>query len=301
MVIFACVKLQLNFALPTPLYLKNFLNLIRFPNLVLVVLSQSLVQACLLSSGINGEKLLEPDFWVLTLSTVLIAAAGYIINDYYDVKIDAINKPQRMVVGKLIRRRRAMFAHLLLSFVGIAAGFWLSIPVGLINTGAVLLLWGYSARLKKMMLIGNISIALLSASMLLIVAVYADSLNKVTVGYACFAFLISLIREIIKDIEDVKGDASFDCRTLPIVAGLRNTKLVLYPLCIIFLALIGAAILHNSTSTYFDIYMALLVLLPGIWLILKLVEADRKRDFTYLSNLNKFIMLSGILSMFFIL
>lgn len=297
---FARVKMWLNFALPTHLAMKAFLNLIRFPNLVLVILSQALVQACLLSKGIKGEKLLEPDFWALTLSTVFVAAAGYIINDYYDVKIDAINKPERMVVGKLIRRRRAMFAHLLLSFAGIAIGFWLSIPVGLINTGAVLLLWGYSARLKKMMLIGNITIALLSASMLLIVAVNADTLNKVTIGYACFAFLISLIREIIKDMEDVKGDASFDCQTLPIVAGLRNTKLVLYPLSTIFLALIIAAVVHGSTTIYFDVYMALLVLLPGIWLILKLIRADRKRDFTYLSNLNKFIMLTGILSMIFI-
>lgn len=280
--------------------MKAFLNLIRFPNLVLVVLSQALVQACLLTNGISWIKLLEPSFWALTLSTALIAAAGYIINDYYDVKIDAINKPERMVVGKVIRRRRAMFAHLFLSFTGVAIGLWLSIPVGLINFGAVMLLWGYSARLKKMVLIGNIVIALLAASMLLVVAVYANTLNKVTIGYAVFAFLISLIREIIKDMEDVKGDASFDCRTLPIVAGLRNTKRVLYPLAGLFLALIVAAILHSRTTIYFDSYMVLLVLPPCIWLILKLTRADKKRDFTYLSNLNKVIMLAGILSMLLI-
>lgn len=280
--------------------MKAFLNLIRFPNLVLVVLSQALVQACLLANGVSWEKLLEPAFWALTLSTALIAAAGYIINDYYDVKIDAINKPDRMVVGKLIRRRRAMFAHLVLSFTGIAIGLWLSIPVGLINAGAVLLLWGYSARLKKMMLVGNIVIALLSASMLLIVAVHANTLNKVTIGYSVFAFLISLVREIIKDMEDVKGDASFECRTLPIVAGLRNTKLVLYPLLISFLVLIVVAVLHTSTSIYFDLYMVLLVLAPSVWMVVKLIRADRKKDFTFLSNLNKAIMLAGILSMLFI-
>lgn len=280
--------------------MKAFLYLIRFPNLVLVVLSQSLVQTCLLSSGLDLGKLLAPDFWALTLSTVLVAAAGYIINDYYDVKIDAINKPDRMVVGKIIRRRRAMFAHMLLSFTGVAIGLWLSIPVGLINAGAVLLLWGYSARLKKMMLIGNVAIALLSASMLLIVAVHADMLNKVTIGYAAFAFLISLIREIIKDMEDVKGDSSFDCRTLPIVAGLRNSKLVLYPLIAVFLALILAAILHPSTTLYFGIYMAFLVFAPSVWLVIKLARADKKRDFTFLSKLNKCIMLTGILSMLLI-
>ena len=280
--------------------MKAILNLIRFPNLLLVVLSQALVQACLLASDISWSKLLDPAFLALTFSTACIAAAGYIINDYYDVKIDAINKPDKMVVGKFIRRRRAMFAHLVLSFIGVAIGLWLSVPVGLINFGAVMLLWGYSAHLKKMMLVGNITIALLSASMLLVVAVQAGILNKITLGYAGFAFLISLIREIIKDMEDVKGDASFDCRTLPIVAGLRHTKLVLYPLAGIFMALIVAAIVYPSTSIYFDGYMVVAVILPTILLVIKLARADRKRDFTYLSNLNKGIMLAGILSMLLI-
>ncbi|MCC9167761.1 geranylgeranylglycerol-phosphate geranylgeranyltransferase [Pontibacter harenae] len=277
--------------------MKAFLNLIRFPNLVLVVLSQALVQACLLASGVSWSRVLEPSFGMLTLSTVCIAAAGYIINDYYDIKIDAINKPSRVLVGKAIRRRRAMFAHLLLSFAGVALGLMLSIPVALINLGAVLLLWGYSARFKKMLLIGNIVIALLSASMLLVVAVYADMLNNVTLGYALFAFFISLIREIIKDVEDMKGDASFDCRTLPIVTGLPKTKLVLYPIIALFLVLLLASVFHPSTSFYFEAYMIILVLAPSIWMLIKLIRADRKRDFTFLSNLNKFIMLTGILSM----
>lgn len=279
---------------------KTFLRLVRFPNLILIVLSQALAQACLLSEGIKWQKVLEPGFLLLTLSTVLIAAAGYIINDYYDIKIDAINKPKRLLIGRKIRRRRAMFAHLILSTLGVLGGFWLSLPVGLINLGAVLLLWGYSARLKKMMLIGNVVISLLSASMLLVVAVYADTLNNITLGYAAFALLISLIREIIKDMEDVKGDASFDCRTLPIVAGLRKTKLVLYPLIAAFQAFLITVILHPATTPLFDAYMVLLVLIPSIWLIIKLVRADRKRDFTFLSNLNKFIMLTGILSMLLI-
>ncbi|WP_347157274.1 geranylgeranylglycerol-phosphate geranylgeranyltransferase [Pontibacter chitinilyticus] len=277
--------------------MKAYLRLIRFPNLILIVLSQALVQACLLAAGVNWAMILRPGFLVLTMSTVLIAAAGYIINDYYDVKIDAINKPDRMLVGKAIRRRPAMFAHMVLSAIGVVAGALLSISVGLINLGAVLLLWGYSARLKKLLLIGNSAIALLAASMLLVVAVYNHSLNKITLSYAFFAFLISLIREIIKDMEDVKGDASFDCRTLPIVVGLRKTKLVLYPLLALFLAFLLVVVFHPATNLLFDGYMLVFVLLPSIWLLLLLVRADRRRDFTFLSNLNKVIMLMGILSM----
>jgi len=288
-----------NFILPVPHFisLKAYLRLIRFPNLVLIVLSQALVQACLLAAGVNWSMVARPGFAALTLSTVFIAAAGYIINDYYDVKIDAINKPERMLVGKAVRRRRAMFAHLVLSFIGVVIGLALAIPVGLINLGAVLLLWGYSARMKKMLLVGNVVIALLAASMLLVVAVYNDALNKITLGYALFAFLISLIREIIKDMEDMKGDASFDCRTLPIVAGIRNTKLVLYPLVALFLLFLLVVVFHRRTALLFDSYMLVLVLLPSVWLVIKLARSDRRRDFTYLSSLNKFIMLTGILSM----
>lgn len=263
----------------------------------MIVLSQALVQACLLAPGIQWAKAINTGFLLLVFSTVCIAAAGYIINDYYDVKIDAINKPDRLLIGRQIRRRRAMFAHLILSALGVLIGLYLAIPVGLINLGAVLLLWGYSARLKKMLLIGNIVIALLSASMLLVVAVYDDTLNRITMGYALFALLISLIREIIKDIEDMKGDASFDCRTLPIVAGLRGAKLVLYPLIGIFQVFVLVVIFHPASLLLFDGYMVVLVLLPSTWLLFKLVRADRKRDFSFLSNLNKLIMLTGILSM----
>jgi 4-hydroxybenzoate polyprenyltransferase len=277
--------------------LKEFLYLIRFPNLLLIILSQALVQASLLSPGLDWARIAEPGFLMLTLATVCVAAAGYIINDYYDVKIDAINKPERVVVGKAIRRRPAMFTHMVLSFAGVALGFWLSIAVGLINLGAVLLLWGYSARFKKMPLVGNVVIALLGASMLLVVAVYAGKLNKITISYAVFAFLISLIREIIKDMEDVRGDASFDCRTLPIVLGIRRAKYVLYPIIAIFQAFLLVVIFHPVTNLGFDVYMLLFVLIPCIWMIVKLVRADKKRDFTFLSNLGKLIMLTGILSM----
>ncbi|AKD03034.1 prenyltransferase [Pontibacter korlensis] len=277
--------------------MKSILTLIRARNLVMIVMSQALVQACLLAPGVEWQRLLDANFWLLVLSTVCIAAAGYIINDYYDVKIDAINKPERLLVGRSIRRRRAMFAHMILSGVGILLGLLLSIPVAIINLGAVLLLWGYSARLKKLLLVGNVVIALLSASMLLVVAVYADTLNRITLGYAFFALLISLIREIIKDIEDMKGDASFECRTLPIVAGVRGAKLVLYPLLAIFQAFVIVVALHPASKLLFDAYMIVLVLVPSVWLVIKLVRADRKRDFSFLSNLNKLIMLTGILSM----
>ncbi|WP_026461780.1 geranylgeranylglycerol-phosphate geranylgeranyltransferase [Adhaeribacter aquaticus] len=278
--------------------MKKVFNLIRFPNLLLIAFCQLLVQACLLQPDIIIWRIILNDrFYLLLLSTFCVAAAGYIINDYYDIKIDAINKPKRLVVGKTINRRQAMLAHLILSGIGIVVGLAINWKVGFINFFATMLLWGYSARLKKYFLVGNLTIALLSALMLLVVAANFNSINKSIWAYAIFAFLISLIREIIKDMEDVKGDASFDCRTLPIVLGIAKTKWVIYPLMLAFFATVIMAILYRLVDLFFTLHMVILVLLPGMGLLYFLVKADRKKDFSFLSRYCKAIMLMGILSM----
>jgi 4-hydroxybenzoate polyprenyltransferase len=278
--------------------LKKVLALIRFPNLVIIALCQVLVQVCLLQPEVPVRQILATErFYLLLLATFCVAAAGYSINDYYDIKIDAINKPRRQVVGKTINRRQAMLAHLLLSGIGVLVGWVLGWPVGLINSGAMLLLWGYSARLKSYFLVGNITIALLSALMVLVVPVHYGSSNKAVWAYAFFSFLISLVREMIKDMEDVKGDASFDRRTLPIVLGLAGTKWVIYTILAVFFATIVLAMAYRAHDVFFSLYMVLLILLPGVMLAAALRKADRKRDFSRLSRWCKGLMLLGILSM----
>ena len=271
------------------------------PNLVIIALCQVLVQVCLLQPQVSLWAVLQNQhFYLLLLATFCVAAAGYIINDYYDVKIDAINKPKKLVVGKDVNRRQAMLAHLLLSAIGVIVGFTLSWAVGFINAGAVLLLWGYSAQLKKMLFLGNITIAFLSATMLLVVAVNAGLDNKAVWAYSVFAFIISLVREIIKDMEDVKGDATFGCRTLPIVAGIPGSKLVLYFLMAVFYATVVLAIIYRRQDLLFGFYMFLLVLVPAFFFLKYIIRADRKKDFSRLSGWCKGIMLLGMLSMFFL-
>jgi 4-hydroxybenzoate polyprenyltransferase len=264
------------------------------------MLCQVLVQVCLLQPGVPVLQVLQTEqFYLLHLATFCVAGAGYIINDYYDIKIDAINKPQRLVVGNGINRRQAILAHLLLSVIGVMVGFALSWPVGFINAGAVLLLWGYSAQLKKMLLLGNLTIAFLSATMLLVVAVNFGAANKAVWAYALFSFIISLVREIIKDMEDVKGDARFGCRTVPIVVGIPNTKYGLYFLLLVFYVTVIAAIIYRWHDWFFCAYMVLLVLVPALLFLTKITTADRKKDFSHLSRWCKGIMLMGMLSMLF--
>ena len=268
--------------------------------MVIIALCQVLVQVCLLQPEVPVLQVLQTSsFYLLLLATFCVASAGYIINDYYDVKIDAINKPQRLVVGKGINRRQAMLAHLLLSTIGVVVGTTLSWSVGLINAGAVLLLWGYSAQLKKMFLLGNVTIAFLSATMLLVVAVNIGFDSRAVWAYALFAFIISLIREIIKDIEDVKGDATFGCRTLPIVIGIPGAKWVLYFLLLLFYITVILAVIYRQYDIYFSFYMLVLVLLPAFFFFKYMLKADRKRDFARLSNWCKGLMLMGMLSMLF--
>jgi 4-hydroxybenzoate polyprenyltransferase len=278
--------------------LKKVLELIRFPNLVIIALCQVLVQVCLLQPDVPVRQILATErFYLLLLATFCVAAAGYILNDYYDIKIDAINKPRRQVVGIAVNRRQAMMAHLLLSGIGVLVGLALGWQVGLINIGATLLLWGYSARLKSYFLVGNLTIALLSAVMVLVVPVHYGSANTAVWAYALFSSLISLVREIIKDMEDVKGDASFDRRTLPIVLGIPATKGIVYGILAVFFATILLAMVYRAHDVFFSIYMVGLVLLPGIMIFNGLRKADRKRDFSRLSRWCKGLMLMGILSM----
>jgi len=232
---------------------------------------------------------------VLSASTVFIAAAGYIINDYYDVKIDLINKPERVVVGKSITRRYAILFHTFLSFIGVALGFLLSWQIGIINFFSSFLLWLYSNNLKRQPFIGNFAVALLTGlSIALLNWLYHSNVVLVNV-YASFAFFMTLVREVIKDMEDLKGDNSYGCRTLPIIWGNRKTKGFLYILLAVFFF---AVVLIHFFSTPLPIYYFLgFLFLPLVVLVIRLAQADTKIDFYNLSTLCKLIMLFGILSM----
>lgn len=239
------------------------------------------------------EKLL-----LLSVSTILIAAAGYIINDYYDVKIDLINKPDRVVIGKNIPRRFAILFHTALSISGVGIGFLLSWKIGIVNFLSAFLLWLYSNYLKRQPFIGNLSVALLTGlSIWLINILYAVNNQLVTI-YALFAFFMTLIREIIKDIEDLKGDNSFGCKTLPIIWGIRKTKTLIYVLVATFIiAVVSLNRLYVGLPMQFFL---VLLFIPMGFLLVKLVRADTVKDFDFLSQMCKIIMLLGILTMVFV-
>lgn len=274
-------------------FFRSLLKLTRVGNLLIIALTQYFTAGFLIGMHtLNDVKLL-----LLSVSTISIAAGGYIINDYYDVKIDYINKPNRVVIGKNITRRYAILFHVLLSTIGVALGIYLSLGIGIVNAVSVFLLWLYSNNLKRLPFIGNVTVAFLTGLAVIVVDLFYRTNNSLVVIYALFAFFITLVREVIKDMEDLKGDNSFGCKTLPIIWGIRKTKLLLYVIVVTFAGIV--VILNQLYRALPFKYHLIFLFVPLLWLLYRLIRADMKKDFTRLSIFCKVIMMLGILSMAF--
>ena len=301
-----------------------FFKMVRLPNLFFIALTQFLFQFCIIIP-IFKKAAATPVFTnelllLLILSSVLIAAAGYIINDYFDINIDQVNKPQKNVVDIIISRRWAMLWHSVLSFFGVAIGFYIGWKtgvfwIGLMNFLCVVLLFVYSTTFKKRLLSGNLIISLLSAwsvAVLGLATFYAvfytpgeypglenNKILRFTILYSSFAFIISVIREAIKDMEDLPGDAKYGCRTMPIVWGLNATKVYAAVwLCVLIGALIIVGIYLMQYAWWWPVVYGAIAITVVLFLVLrKLFKANTPEKFHQLSNLTKFVMLTGILSM----
>lgn len=265
-------------------------------NLLMVAFAQLMTAHFLVETNDQGlPVLLDFRLYVLIFSTVLITAAGYMINDYYDVKIDYVNRPNEVVVGKGIKRRMVLFLHSILNFTGIALGYLLSPGIGLINFTAAFLLWFYSNRLKREPFIGNLTVAFLTATAIFLIGFYYQKSELLILTYAIFAFFLNLIREIIKDVEDRPGDRKHGCRTLPIVLGFRKTKNVIFLIAFSFVCsiLIVTFKINNPNLYYYFGAMGFAFL----WFMYRIYQADRKKHFSQLSSIAKIIMLIGTMSM----
>ncbi|GAA4850052.1 geranylgeranylglycerol-phosphate geranylgeranyltransferase [Algivirga pacifica] len=274
----------------------QFFKLIRVNNLLIILLTQYLTKVFLVDGVENYRNTLsDPSFFLLTLATLLIAAGGYIINDYYDIKIDMINKPDKIVVGKVMRRRVAIFTHTVFSLTGVAIGFYLSRTLGIIMFSSAFWLWLYSNQLKRRAFIGNLTIAALTALSVFIINLYIRENNPLVYIYGTFAFFISVIREIIKDLEDQKGDEQFGCKTLPIIWGNAKTKALIYFLAIMY-AGITFRFLYYIGNPWLYGFIAVLSI-PIVFLLYLLYKAHTPEAFGKLSTFCKWIMVGGVLSM----
>jgi len=282
----------------------------------MILLTQVLIKYALFEP-LNIDVALDGfAFSLLVLSTLCIAAAGNIINDIYDVETDVVNKPDKVIVGKSLSESLAFNLFLGLSIVGVGIGFYLSNFIGRSGFSAIFiitsaLLYVYSSYLKQTVLIGNIVVSALVATSIIIVGIF-DLLPAITpenqpvqlrifkilLSYSLFAFMLNMLREIIKDIEDLKGDTESGMRTLPIVIGRKRTIRVVFGLS--FLPLV-ATLLYVTNYLYQKqlavIYFLLFIVGPLLYFSIKIMSAKKNKDLHHLSDVLKLVMLTGILSL----
>ncbi len=279
------------------------------------------------------QTLYYPDlgFLFLCFSVLLIAAGGNVINDYFDRKTDIINRPEKVLVVFKVKRRTVILAHWILSFLGILAGFYASYHAGSFFYGIffilmVLLLWKYSTILKKTAFWGNFTVAFLVATAPALVGaseylaargsiseINPTQLHAIKVsaallfGYAVFAFAYNFIREIVKDLEDFKGDCKTGVKSLAVLMGRKKTNILVAVLS--FAAAVAVAIAWHlyvyklvffQGNPFSSLFIWGLIIAPTIYIMIKCFFASTKRDYTYLSKLLKMIMIAGVLFSFVI-
>ena len=301
----------------------TYLKLIRYPNLIIVVLTQYLMRWGIIEPMLEVNRFdLQLDsfhFFLLVLSTVCITAAGYVINDYFDTHTDLLNRPREVLVGTKIHRRFAMIFHLALNMVGIGLGLYLSFHVGIPYLGLIFplvagVLWFYSTTYKRQFLVGNILVALLTALVPLMVVVfeipmlneeYKELLLQQNMNFmylfhwvlvfAFFAFIMNLMREIVKDIEDYEGDRVYGRNSLPVILGVKASKNIVNLLILSTLAGLNYLYFSYLEDTITLIYFSLFLYLPFIFLAVKNIKATDRVDFKFIGNVLKVIMLFGVL------
>ena len=307
--------------------IKPYLQLLRVGNLTFVAILLYVMEKWVATPLLQLEQFGElMPWWILTLlivSVVGIAAGGYVINDYFDVKIDRINRPDNLDVTRIISRDAAMNLFYGLTAVGVIAGTvvaWWAHSWTLLFTYVVIpgLLWFYSASYKRMFLVGNLVVAFASAIVPLLVAIAnADYLHHLyqnalayspivgelyvwTGGFAAFAFLLTWVREIVKDIEDIEGDREMECRTLPIVWGDKVAKIIATILLVVIAILIVYMLFavlpfSHEWKSLPTRYVVFGLIVPILCSIVLLWAANNRTEYHRVQTIIKFAMFMGML------
>lgn len=293
----------------------NYLKLIRYQNLILIALAQILIKYGLFLPLEIDTVLNDFGFALLVTATLCIAAAGNVINDIYDLEIDRINKPNKILIGNNISESTANYLFIILNVIGVAIGFYLANSIGKPGFSALFiifsaLLYLYSSYLKGIVLVGNIVISFLVAMSLMIVVLFdllpaitsdnqilQSAVFKIVLYYAIFALGINFIREIVKDLQDINGDKKGGINTLPIAIGRkRTTKIVFILGAVMVFGVVYYIYEHLYNYQLLSLYYLFAILGPLLYFCLKTWDAKTIKEFAMLSKLLKIVMFLGICS-----
>lgn len=293
----------------------KYLKLIRYPNLLLIALMQLVVYYGFLNFQNLPMALVSWQYFLLVFATICITAGGYIINDIFDQDADAINKPEKRIVGTNLTEAQAYNLYVGFTLTGVGIGFYLSRVIGHPNFVIVFilcasLLYLYASSWKGILLLKNVIVSLLLAFSIIIIGLFVlfpavTPYNKVQLltafsvlfDFAIMAFIINFLREIVKDLEDVNGDYNQGIKTLPIVLGIsRAAKLV----CGLAFIPVGLILYYTYVNLFELIYATLYILIaiigPMLYFIIKIATANQKKEFKHLSQVLRLVILFGILA-----
>jgi 4-hydroxybenzoate polyprenyltransferase len=296
--------------------MRTIFTMLRVPNLLIIALTFLLLRYFIfipvLSAFSIAPGMRSLHYMLMITSTILIAAAGYISNDYFDVVTDKVNKPDKQYIGVQITSGTALATSVLFSLLAVIPGIWLSLLIeswlpGMLLLTALAVAWWYALQLKKSLLWGNLAVSSMSAGTIAMAWIFENKCSQVSnepfiiitgiiIAISIFAFLLSLLREIVKDIEDIEGDQLINCRSLPIVKGIPFTKIILLIITAITftLLIIAQVYLAHFSRMIAVVWLLICVEIPLIYFLKSLTSAKEKTDYHKLSTLLKFIMLSGI-------
>lgn len=293
----------------------KYLKLIRFQNLLMLAFMQLVFRYLFLEQSYVDLALTDFNYILLVIATVCIAAGGYVINNIMDQDTDEIAKPQNRVVGVSISETVAYNWYIGLTIVGVGIGFYLSNVIYKPTFASMFilvatLLYMYATSFKQIPVLGNVVVALMLSTSIIIIGLFdilpaIDIDNRfrmkeafdILMHYAIFAFIINLIREIVKDMEDMDGDYQSGINTLPIAIGVQKTKIIVGVLTVISIGILAYYVNSNLFELDYVVYYAMIVIVgPLIYFGVKLLNAATKKEFHHLSLVLKIILFFGILS-----
>lgn len=296
----------------------KYLNLVRYKNLLIVVLTMLVVRYAIVALYMPLQ-LSFVGFCLLLAATVCITAAGYVINDYIDIDADKMNRPDKVIIDNGVSRKNAMVLYWVLTLFGCLCGGFVSYGIGRVNFTFIFLfisgiLWFYSTTFSKEPILGNVVVAILVACVPLIEVLYEtipllampiDALMQMNVklndiyvwslGYTIFALLLTLQREMVKDIEDVEGDRTYGRNTLPIAWGIRTAQWSTGVVMVLTIILLVVVQIYKLNDVYSLIFINVGVVLPLLYSLIKLCKADEMSDYTQISTVLKLVMMMGLL------
>jgi len=274
-------------------------SVVRGYNILVVIIAQYLSSIYILSpSKTVSSVVFDLNLLMLVLASAVTIASGYIINNFYDSEKDLINRPQKSMLDRLVSQNTKLVFYFVLNFIAVIMASYVSFKAVLFFSAYIFGIWFYSHKLKKLPLIGNITSATLTITPFFAVFIYYKNFETVIFVHAIYLFLILSMRELTKDLENIKGDLALNYKTIPIVYGEKASKVMLTILVLLTLIpsylLINTFHVGNMKYFFYASVILLLVFLLMVW------KSNRKLHYVMLHNILKFILVAGVFSIMLI-